>query len=174
LKFTIDREVTFDRGSAAQFIRSDRVSSPCTPQIEEGVGLAINAPREVTFSKGPELDPDDAQFIVCGASNFLYDSMGMGARFADNVTFVAVDARTQEARSASNEPNVPNRVDPPGDLPRPETDHSQTNIGEVFRVNLARIMRLPAVDSEYMVHAALGPYRSNSLTVKVVRRPARP
>jgi hypothetical protein len=174
LKFKIDREVSFELEGMARFLGSDRVSGPCTPKIEEGLGLAINAPREVVFSRGPQLDPNEARFIVCGASQFVYDSMGFGARFADQVVFVAVDARTHEARSAAIEPNVPNAVPPPDDLPRSETDHSGTTIGEVFRANLASIMQLPAVESEYIVYIVLGPYRSNSLSVKVVRRRGEP
>ena len=38
------------------------------------------------------------------------------------------------------------------------------------RTNLADIMNLPAVETDYVVYAALGPYRSNTLTVKVRKR----
>ena len=136
----------------------------------EGLGIAINAPIEVTFSTGETLDPDDCRFFVCGASEFVYDTLGYGRNFADNVTFVAVDQTSQVARSGVMQPNVPNPVPPPDDLPKSTTDHSKTTIGEVFRANMAEIMTLPAVETDYVVYAVLGPYRSNSLTVKVRKR----
>ena len=146
-------------------LRNDRFDCPCTPEME-GLGIAINAPIEVTFSTQQTLDPDDCRFFVCGASEFVYDTLGYGRNFADNVTFVAIDQTSQVARSGVMQPNVPNPVPPPDNLSKSTTDHSKTTIGEVFRANMAEIMTLPAVETDYVVYAVLGPYRSNSLTVK--------
>ncbi len=170
MKFKINREVTFEREGLALMLRNDRFECPCTPDIEEGIGLAINAPIEVTFSKEGTLDPEDCRFIVCGASQFIYDTLGYGSNFADQVSFVAVDQTDQIARSGAMQPNVPNPIPPPADMPKSATDHSKTTIGEVFRANLADIMTLPAVETDYVVYTALGPYRSNTLTVKVRKR----
>jgi hypothetical protein len=170
MKFKIDRAASFELEGLALMLRNERIEGACSPVIEEGPGIAINAPAEVTFSTGAFLDPRDARFIVCGASQFVYDTLGFGSSFADHVSFVAVDARTHQSYAGVMEPNVPNAIPPPADLPRPTTDHSQSTIGEWFRTNLAAIMRLPAVETEYVVYAALGPHRSNTLTVKVVKR----
>jgi hypothetical protein len=170
LKFKINREVTFEREGMALLLHNDRVDCPCSPEIEEGLGIAINAPIEVTFSTEGKLDPKDCRFFICGASQFVYNTLGYGANFADQVTFVAVDQTDQVARTGVMEPNVPNPISPPDDLPKSTTDHSKTTIGEVFRANLADIMTLPAVETDYVVYAALGPYRSNTLTVKVRKR----
>ena len=170
LNFKIDREVTFEREGMALMLHSDRVRCPCTPKLEEGLGIAINAPIEVTFSNEGTLDSKDCRFIVCGASRFVYNTLEYGANFADQVTFVAVDQTSQVATSGVMEPNVPNPIAPPDDLPKSTTDHSKTTIGEFFRTNLADIMTLPAVETDYVVYAALGQYRSNTLTVKVRKR----
>lgn len=99
LKFDIDRDVSFEMQGMQLELRNPRLSGPCSPDITEGIGLAINAPREVQFSNGPHLDPDDARFIVCAASNFVYNTLGFGSAFIDKVTFVIVDARTHQSRS---------------------------------------------------------------------------
>ena len=170
MKFKIDREVTFEREGMALLLHNDRFRCPCTPKFDEGLGIAINVPIEVTFSNEGTLDSKDCQFIVCGASRFVYNTLGYGSNFADQVTFVAVDQTSQVATSGMMEPNVPNPIPPPDDLPKSTTDHSKTTIGEFFRTNLADIMTLPAVETDYVVYAALGPYRSNTLTVKVRKR----
>ena len=51
------------------------------------------------------------------------------------------------------DPNVPNPIPPPPELPKSKTDHSKTTIGEFFRTNLADIMNLPAVETNYIVSA---------------------
>ncbi len=128
LNFKIIREVTFEREGMALLFLNDRLDCPCSPELEEGLGIAINAP------------------------------------------FVAVDQTSQVATSGVMEPAVPNPIPPPADMPKSTTDHSKTTIGEVFRTNLADIMNLPAVETDYVVYAAFGPYRSNTLTVKVRKR----
>lgn len=170
MQFKINREVSFELEGLALMLKNDRLECPCTPDIEEGLGIAINAPIEVTFSKGETLDPKDCRFFVCGSSEFVYDTLGYGRSFADHVTFVAVDQTSQVARTGVMQPNVLNPVPPPDDMPKSTTDHSKTTIGEAFRTNLAEIMSLPAVETDYVVYAALGPYRSNTLTVKVRKR----
>ncbi len=170
LKFTIDREASFEREGLALMLKNDRFRCPCTPKLEEGLGIALNAPFEVTFSNEGTLDSKDCSFIVCGASRFVYDTLGYGSSFADHISFVAVDQTSQVATSGVMEPIVPNPIPPPADMPKSTTDHSKSTFGEFFRTNLADIMTLPAVETDYVVYAALGPYRSNTLTVKVRKR----
>lgn len=178
-RFEIDRDGSFEPDRAWLRFNNPRLGTRGTPKILAGVGIAINAPREVTFSEGPNLNPEDAQFIVCAATRFVYDTLGHGSSFMDHVTFVVVDGRTHQeyavpARLADDSTLSDNLIAPPGDLPRPSTDHSKSTIGEVLRANMAKMIDLPAVETEYVVYATLGPYRSNTLTVKVVRRPPAP
>jgi hypothetical protein len=178
-KFEIDRDGSFEPDEAWLRHNNPRLDTRGTPDIISGVGIAINAPREVQFSEGPLLSPKDAQFIVCVATQFVYDMMGYGSSFMDYLTLVVVDARTHEEYSASallaESTNIrDNYLPPPSDMPQPKTDHTNTTIGEVLRVNLAKIIDLPAVETEYIIYASLGPYRSNTLTVKLVRRKPSP
>ena len=179
LKFKIDRDGSFEPDAGWLLFKNARLSTRGTPKILSGVGIAINAPREVQFSNGPHLDPEDAQFIVCMASRFVYGTLGYGSSFIESVTLVVVDAHTHQEYSgiaalATRDNGRDNLIPEPSGRPQRTTDHSNTTIGEVLRGNLAQFIRLPAVETEYVVYAALGPFRSNSLTVKVVRRPTSP
>jgi len=178
-KFEIDRDGSFEPDEA--WLRHDnpRISTRGKPKIISGVGIAINAPREVQFSEGPRLSPQDTQFIVCVASRFVYDMLGYGSSFMDHLTLVVVDARNHQEYSASalvaEDSNLRENFRPlPSDMPQPKTDHTNTTIGEFLRANLAKMIDLPAVETEYIIYASLGPYRSNTLTVKLVRRKPSP
>jgi len=92
--------------------------------------------------------------------------LGHGSDFMDHLTLVAVDARTHQSYEASallaDNSNIrDNLVPPPSDMLQPETDHTNTTIGEFLRANLAKMIDLPAVETEYIIYASLGPYRSN-------------
>jgi hypothetical protein len=92
---------------------------------------------------------------------------------------VVVDARTHQEYAASalraEDSNIGETLVPyPSDMPRSKTDHTNTTIGEFLRANLAKMIDLPAVETEYIIYASLGPYRSNTLTVKLVRRKPSP
>ena len=178
-KFEIDRDGSFEPEAFWTRHNNPRISTRGKPKIIAGVGIAINAPREVQFSEGPRLLPQDAQFIVCVATRFVYDMLGHGSDFMDHLTLVAVDARTHQSYEASallaDNSNIrDNLVPPPSDMLQPETDHTNTTIGEFLRANLAKMIDLPAVETEYIIYASLGPYRSNTLTVKLVHRKPSP
>ena len=178
-KFEIDRDGSFEPDEAWLLFNNPRLDTRGTPEIISGVGIAINAPREVQFSDGPRLSPKDAQFTVCVATRFVYDILGYGSSFMDNLTLVVVDARTHQEYSASallaESTNIRDNREPfPSDMPQSKTDHTNTTIGEFLRANLAKMIDLPAVETEYIVYASLGPYRSNTLTVKLVRRKPSP
>ena len=178
-KFKIDRDGSFEPDEDWLLLNDPRIDTRGTPEIISGVGIAINAPREVQFSEGPRLSHKDAQFIVCVATRFVYDMLGYGSDFMDHLTLVAVDARSHQAYSASallaENSNIGETLVPfPSDMPGPETDDTNTTIGEFLRANLAKMIDLPAVETEYIIYASLGPYRSNTLTVKLVRRKPSP
>jgi hypothetical protein len=178
-KFQIDRDGSFEPDEAWLVYSNPRTSTNGTPKIISGVGIAINAPRIVEFSNGPQLDHRDAQFIVCVRTRFVYDTLGYGSDFMDNVDLVVVDARTHQEYAASallaEDTNArENMVPMPDDMRDPGNKQTNTTIGEVLRANLAKMIKLPAVETEYIVYATLGPYRSNTLTVKLVRRKPAP
>ena len=77
MKFKIDREASFEREGLALLLMNDRFRCPCTPKLEDGLGIAINAPIEVTFSNEGTLKRNDCRPIVYGAeTNFVYDTLG--------------------------------------------------------------------------------------------------
>jgi hypothetical protein len=188
-KFKIDRDGSFEPEAFWLRHNNPRLSTRGTPDIISGIGIAINAPREVQFSEGPDEGgsfsegprrlPEETQFIVCVATRFVYNMMGYESDFMDHVFLEAVDTRTHEAYGASvllaDDSDIREHlIPPPKDMAEPETDHTNTTIGEVLRANLAKMIDLPAVETEYIVYASLGPYRSNTLTVKLVRRKPSP
>jgi hypothetical protein len=177
--FEIDRDGTFEPDEAWLRHNNPRLSTNGTPEITSGVGIAINVPREVSFSEAPRLIATDAQFIVCVATQFVYNTMGFGSRFMDKVTSVIVDARTHREYAAPTLLTERNnfdehRIPMPEVMRDPKNVQTNTTIGEYLRVNMAAVIDLPAVETEYIVYASMGPYRSNTLTVKVVRRKASP
>jgi hypothetical protein len=174
-KFEADRDGSFEPDEDWLMFKNPRLSTRGQPKITSGTGIAINAPRTVEFSHGPRLLPRDAQFIVCVTTRFLYDTLGFGGSFMDNVSLVVVDALTHEEHSASalaaEDTNMRENYEPfPAADRNPKADHSGTTIGEVLRANVAKMISLPATETEYIVYAVMGPYRSNTLTVKLVRR----
>ena len=178
-KFEIDRDGSFEPDDDWLLFENPRLSTRGKPKIISGVGIAINAPRTVQFSEGPRLSYKDAQFIVSVATRFVYGTLGYGASFMDNVTFVVVDARTHQeyavsALAAENSNMRENLIPMPAEMRDPQNKQTNTTIGEDLRANIAKMIDLPAVETEYIVYASMGPYRSNSLTVKVVRRQPKP
>jgi hypothetical protein len=188
-KFEIDRDGSFEADEEWLLFKNARLSTRGKPKIISGIGIAINAPREVQFSEGPDEGgsfsegprrlPEETQFIVCVATRFVYNMMGYESDFMDHVFLEAVDTRTHEAYGASallaDDSDIREHlIPPPKDMAEPETDHTNTTIGEVLRANLAKMMQLPAVETEYLVSASLDDYRSNALTVKLVRRKPSP
>jgi hypothetical protein len=176
LKFKIDRDESF--APNPNWPRESRISTRATPKIISGQGIAINAPREVLFSEGPILSGEDAQFIVCVATEFVYDTLGYGTDFMDHVVLVLVDAQTHEEYCASallaDDSTINENLIPFPDKGKSGLDFSGTTHGEVLRGNLAKIFKLPAEEREYIVYAVLGPYRSNTLSVKLVKRKPEP
>jgi hypothetical protein len=188
-KFEIDRDGSFEADEEWLLFKNARLSTRGTPDIISGIGIAINAPREVQFSEGPDEGgsfsegprrlPEETQFIVCVATRFVYNMMGYESDFMDHVFLEAVDTRTHEAYGASallaDDSDIREHlIPPPKDMAEPETDHTNTTIGEVLRANLVKMMQLPAVETEYLVSASLDDCRSNALTVKLVRRKPSP
>ena len=179
-KFEIDRDASFEPDEVWLLFKNPRIDTRGSPKIISGVGIAINAPREVQFSEGPLLSHKDAEFIVCVATQFVYDTFGYGSRFMDHLALVLVDARTQQEYVApaalADSGNMRENLvpPPPSDAPKSITDYTNSTIGEFVRANVARMISLPAVETEYSIYATMGPYRSNALTVKLVRRQPNP
>jgi rhodanese-related sulfurtransferase len=177
-KFKIDRDGSFEPEAFWLRYNNPHIPTRGCPEILSGTGIAINAPRQVLFSDGPTLSPTDAQFIVCVATKFVYNTLDMGSDFMDHLTLVLVDGRTHQEYFASallaEDSNINENLVPLRDAPEPETDHSKSLIGQFLRANVAKMIKLPAVETEYIVYASLGPYRSNTLDVKVIQRKPEP
>jgi hypothetical protein len=94
--------------------------------------------------------------------------MNLRGHYIDHILYVAVNAKTHQTYSSKVE-SVPNAI------PGPDPDDGREPemiVGEVFNPDLAELLRLPAEQAEYIIYAALGPFQSNSLTVKVTPRKA--
>jgi hypothetical protein len=186
--FKIDRDGSFQPDADWFLFHNARIPTRGMPVIVSGVGIAINAPRTVEFSYDdskdysgdpPRLSQTHAKFIVCVATQFVYDTLGYGKDFMDNVVLVVTDPETHKehlasASAAEDSDFRENLEPPPDDVPRPRIDRTAI-IPETLRADIGRMMHdLPAVEGDYLVRAKMGTYVSNTLTVKLVRRPVGP
>jgi hypothetical protein len=163
----IDRQCDFSQ------VERTFASYPCTPVLgpEHVNVIRINAPEEVTFvPHGDEPLGEDTRFVICGAIQMLTDTLdqlGIRGDTLDALMLVAVDARNNRtytgaiARFGTREPM-------PDDLRKPRTPGYL--IGESFNPNLVLSFDLPPAETDYYVHAALGPFKSNVLKVRLRRR----
>jgi len=143
---------------------------PCTPVLtrEHENVIRINAPEEVIFTPhGDQPLGEDTRFIVCGAMQMRTETLGelgVHATELDALMLVAVDARTNKTYTG-----------PIGQLGTPEPMPEELKgpvipgylIGESFNPNLVRSFDLPPVETDYYVHAVLGPFKSNVLKVRL-------
>ena len=146
---------------------------PCTPvlgPLHENV-IRINAPEEVTFVPGGD-EPlgEDTKFIICGAMQMRTETLGelgIHGTELDALMLVAVDAKTNKTYSGTiGQLGTPDPM--PEELKTPPVPGYL--IGECFNPNLVRSFDLPAVETDYYVHAVLGPFKSNVLKVRLRRR----
>jgi hypothetical protein len=157
-------------------VESTFATYPCTPKFakdEEDV-IRINAPEEVGFSPTDEasLDERNTNFIVCGAMKMRAETLhklGVQGNQLDALRFVAVDVQSHASYTGpirtlgSPEPM-------PDDLKRAQPPMLGYTFTESFNPNLVKSFELPAVETEYDVHAVLGPYKSNVLRVKLRKK----
>jgi len=113
----------------------------------------ITSPRaqtKVSFRRGPPL-PEETQFhcLRGHAVRVQHDGLRVGlhgprllgsGRHPD-------PASVRGIRVAADDSDIREHlIPPPKDMAEPETDHTNTTIGEVLRANLAKMIDLPAVE----------------------------
>ena len=107
-----------------------------------------------------------AQFVICGACKFDWKYMDLNGDFSPAIQIVAVNTKTNQHYSG----RVGRRgfmTHPP---PQPGDDKRQVAIGTYFNPNLTLITNVPKEEAEYRIHATLGSYKSNTVTVLLKRQ----
>jgi hypothetical protein len=147
-------------------------SYPCTPVLtpEHENLIRINAPEEVAFvPRGDRPLNEKTRFVICGALQMRTETLaelGIRGDATDAVMLVAVDTKTNQTYSGHiGHLGTPDPM--PEDLRTAPVPGYL--IGESFNPNLVRSFDLPPVETDYYVHAVLGPFKSNVLKVRLRR-----
>ena len=163
---TINRKCDFSQ------VEETFAEYPCTPVLtrEHEDVIRINAPEEVVFiPHGERALGEDTRFIVCATMRMRTETLaklGMYGNEEDSVMFVAVDAKNSKTYSGPIA-QFGTSIPMPEHLRRPPVPGYV--IGESFNPNLVTSFGLPPVETDYYVHAALGPIKSNVLLVRLRR-----
>ncbi|MCA9727304.1 MAG: hypothetical protein KC729_06440 [Candidatus Eisenbacteria bacterium] len=157
---------------------------PCSPEPadEDQIGILLAAPDTVSYMPGTPFANDTAfaRVLVCGYYYLPMNTLNLDGDLVEKIVFVAVDAESNRsftgtmAEESPEEPMPdpePSDEEPPGpdelvSLPTPADEP----IGGWFNPNLADILGLPEGAATYTVYAFLGPYRSNTVTIRVQPR----
>lgn len=152
-------------------------SNPCTPVEEDDEnfrGLKINGPPEVFFGPGTS-DPFEGGFtrmVIAGVCRLPYPALGLRGEWSYFVVFVATDTTRKEifagAYKPFGSPAMPR--DPLEKGPDTPDDFKTVIAGSYFNPNLVRDLSLPEREATYDVFATLGPYKSNSVRIKLSRK----
>lgn len=139
----------------------ERTPRIIAPRFE---GIAINTPEDVFFEGDGLLEGCDVSFPLAGACRFASGTLGHANSFVEAIWIVAIDLETYRPYGwmfhHGGDPVPRDLIDPPA---------SGLSIGQVFNVDLATALELPARPTRYAVHASLGPFRSNVLVTRVQR-----
>jgi hypothetical protein len=145
------------------------VPHACSPKAprDPWLGIVIQAPTEVGYRHGKPVDGQFAAIPVCG---FYRLEMG---RLLDGKPLMLVAVNLQDQTRLSGpmldvDPGLMARR-PPSEPVRPE-DVAGMTTDAYFNPNLARYVKLPAIDAVWQVHAEYGGAVSNSVRISVVRR----
>lgn len=142
------------------------ISSSCTPRIT-GVGLVINAPRELVYPNNNANSKGNVLPVTGRIKHEISHRMDVGD-ISESVVFVMIDSKTLDI-GFGRIPPVQNAI--PYNLPkRKEPPKKGVIIGFAFTVNLLRICDMPLYETEYIVYAMVGPYKSNVMTINVTER----
>lgn len=147
--------------------------NPCSPVIDDPdfQGIVIHAPELVTYEPGETIEGgvEFADVRVCGTASFEYSFLGLGGEVQEQILLVAVDAATHETYSGKL-PGIENAVPPPDDLPVSDADTEGLIVETYFNPNLVEALGLPERPAEYLVYAALGEVKSNTVRIRVQER----
>lgn len=145
----------------------------CTPDMDDNaLGIRIAAPARVSLQRRVTevgINEDHPALPICGAHHFSAKTINQFYAHSQQIALVLVDARDGRAYASSLRDWLLETV-PPGRYPSPQ--EGQSSIG-YFNANAFLFVRsLPWRPATYHVHAVLGPYRSNRVTVAVEGEPA--
>ncbi len=140
--------------------------SPAAPKLP-WQGIVIQAPSVVSFRKGKLVDGQFAAIPICG-----FYRLPMGKLLDGKpLLLVAINLRDKtriDGPMIDVDPGL--MAEPPQSEPvRPE-DVQGMSTDAYFNPNLARYVKLPAVEAQYLVHAEYGGARSNQVQISVVQR----
>ncbi|MBL8304468.1 MAG: hypothetical protein JNM26_17085 [Ideonella sp.] len=140
--------------------------SPAAP-AEPWRGLVIQAPRQVGFRPGKPVDGEFAAIPVCG-----FYRLGMASLLDGKpLMLVAVNQKDQSRHEGPMIDVDPGLMRAPPE--RPPIDPKKLegmSTAAYFNPNLARYVKLPAVEAVWQVHAEYGGAVSNQVQIVVVRR----
>ncbi|MBI3560409.1 MAG: hypothetical protein HY080_01640 [Gammaproteobacteria bacterium] len=149
--------------------------NPCSPDIHDlkFVGIVINAPKEIRFSS-TETEDDLNAIPVCGVqSHDAGTYIDRNGSLNQSLIFVVTDIKANATWSG--------RIPGPQNLvPQPKPLHGEEKIftreemkGRIirqrFNPNLFNITSMVLRETEYIVYATVGPYKSNVVTIKAIK-----
>lgn len=178
--YSIPEDCDFSQVVARGFGRAGRghfSENVCTPIIHDlkFVGIVINAPKVVHFITTSTEDGENAIPV----SGLIRHDLGtfIGGKnelnLAETIVFVVKDTRTNDVWHGKI-PGPQNLVPKP--KPKDGNERKLTPeemkgriLGEVFNPNLFDITSLQLRETEYLVYATVGPYKSNVVTIKTIK-----
>jgi len=151
-------------------------SNSCSPEIMDlnFNGIVINAPNEIIFDTDSTENNQNA-IPLCGT--YAHD-MGVyidtKKNFINSIIFVVVDTKTNETWSGQI-PELQNLARKPksisGDRKKLTLEEMKGRIiGGYFNPNIFNITSARLYETEYIVYATVGPYKSNAITIKATKR----
>lgn len=144
----------------------------CHPRLDDAAfrGIALNAPQEVEVDPAGDaaLEEDGTWIPLCGVWRFEYGTEGIRTDFLPEILFVAADTRTHEVYSGRYHDELD--VEPVEMDDDDDAEFRGAVLSETFDVDLVRTLGLPLAPAEYVVHAVLGEYKSNTVRIRVGKR----
>ena len=182
--YSIPKNCNFDEIIRRGFGRDgsgQKDDTSCTPIIndENFLGIVINAPKKIDIY-GPDQGENKTAFPVSGviAHDLGLDLGGKGYQHLTNLMIIVIiDAHTNEVWHGRI-PQMDHRIPPPPPKngPKKPLTHEEMKgriIEEVFNPNLLSITNMELRETEYLVYATLGPYKSNVASVQAKKKSAR-
>jgi len=144
----------------------------CSPILEnEFRGIKINAPTEITMM-------EDYSFPVCGSYHFTEEFFKKFRSLENEIVIVVVDLKTHKSYSSNLlkkdfEPAIlddkENIEDEEVNIEN-EEEFEDVSISSWFNIDLFRYIEdLPRYATTFIVYATIGDFKSNVVTVKVVK-----
>lgn len=152
-----------------------RDSNSCSPEITgyDYAGIVINAPKEIIFSS-ESTENDENALPICGTFADALGTFVTNTRsLVHSIVIVVVDTKTNQSWSGKI-PEMQNQIRRPkgkNERKKPLTaeELKGRTIGGYFNPNLFNITSMPLRETEYIVYATVGPYKSNVVTIKATK-----